>query len=389
MYRSAFLHCAYLLDDSNMTKLAPLRREIELDFIRGLAILLVLDYHSPHPILLKPLLLLGWPHFGWIGVDIFFVLSGFLVGGLLVKEREVRGRIDAKRFLVRRGFKIWPQYYCLLFVMIATGHRGTRELWGNLLNIQNYVGGVANTWSLAVEEQAYIVLVIVLGVVSRRCIRTKTLFVAFAIASLCILFWSFVLASRGVNTFARTDTRLDGILYGVMLSMLYHHAPQLFRRVQSYTWVWTGTILLMLALFRVGVKAWWWPPLSWGLADAAGVAVLFLLYKQNKGLEHSAIYRLVAWIGLYSYGIYLWHISVIKPVMAATGHIPAILVPIWEYIVPGLSGVALGICTTRLVEFPSLKLRDRLFPRRIDSAVGIPAVIEQTLNVRSATESVS
>lgn len=360
----------------------PARREIELDFIRGLAILLVLDFHSPNPILLKPFLLLGWPHFGWVGVDIFFVLSGFLIGGLLVKERKLRGEIDTKRFLVRRGFKIWPQYYFFLLAMLVTDHRSVHELWGNLLNIQNYVGGVAHTWTLAVEEQAYILLVFILAFATHRFVRMKTLFVGMGLASCSIVIWCFVLASRGINTFTRTDTRVDGIFDGVMLAMLYHHSPQIFRRMQSYTWIWISGLLLMLGLFRLDFHVWWWPPLSYGLADAGGVAILLLLYDKKKHQKRPAIYRLVAWIGLYSYGIYLWHVSVISPILAATPYIPFPLVTLWRYLAPYLSGIAVGILTTRLIEFPSLKLRDRLFPRRIDSAVGIPAKTEQTFNLR-------
>src|ERR1700722_13574336 len=119
----------------------PIRREMELDFLRGIAILMVMDFHAPISILLAPFRWLGFRNFGWAGVDVFFVLSGFLVGGLLIKEWKQSSRIDSRRFLIRRGFKIWPQYYVFLLAMLLTGHRGLRDLWGNLLNIQNYVGG--------------------------------------------------------------------------------------------------------------------------------------------------------------------------------------------------------------------------------------------------------
>lgn len=105
----------------------PLHREIELDFIRGIAILIVVDFHtSGSPF--RPLFLwLGYSdHIGVLGVDIFFVLSGFLVGGLLMKEWKVRRGIDGKRFLIRRGFKIWPQYYFYLAVILLTGPPGRR-----------------------------------------------------------------------------------------------------------------------------------------------------------------------------------------------------------------------------------------------------------------------
>src|SRR5437763_1037392 len=80
----------------------------QLDFLRGVAILLVLVYHWVFPPsdagLLRPIME-GIERFGWSGVDLFFVLSGFLIGGLLFKEIQKTGRLDVKRFLIRRGLK--------------------------------------------------------------------------------------------------------------------------------------------------------------------------------------------------------------------------------------------------------------------------------------------
>jgi len=288
------------------------RREVELDFIRGIAILMVMDFHAPRSVLMAPFLWLGFRNFGWAGVDIFFVLSGFLVGGLLVKEWQQYRRIDSKRFLVRRGFKIWPQYYVFLLANLLTGHRTVHQLWGNLLNIQNYVGGIAHTWTLAVEEHAYLLLVALLAFAARFQITIRHIFFSVGAACAVIVAWRFLLASRGVNTFTRTDTRVDGILYGLLLAVLYHHAPAVFSRLQRLRYLWIAVVLAALAGLRLAPpEPWWSGPLSFCFADAAGVALLLLLYRHQAGRHRPALYRLVAWIGLYSYGIYLWHVSVI------------------------------------------------------------------------------
>lgn len=169
-------------------------REIELDFLRGLAILLVLDYHAPVRWMTAPFHWLGFPNFGWVGVDLFFVLSGFLVGGLLIKEWRTQGRVDSRRFLLRRSFKIWPQYYVFLAVMLVTGHRNWHELRGNLLNLQNYLGGVPHTWSLAVEEHAYLLLAFGLAWAARAQVRMRVL--AMGIGVVCVV----VVAGRLVLT---------------------------------------------------------------------------------------------------------------------------------------------------------------------------------------------
>ncbi len=357
----------------------PLRREIELDFVRGIAILMVLDYHSPGRPLFYPFRLLGFPHFGWVGVDVFFVLSGFLVGGLLVKEWKVQGRIDSKRFLIRRGFKIWPQYYVFLILTVVMGHRTLHSLWGNLLNIQNYVGGIPHTWTLAVEEHAYLLLVLCLAVAARRRTRMLNLLIFFAAVTIFVVVLRMILAIKGYNVFNPTHTRVDGILYGVMLAILYHYKPEVFRRMQAWRWLWVGVLAVTLIFLRVADPSKpWMASLSWDYANAMGVALLMLLYRHREGRSRPAAYRFVAWIGLYSYGIYLWHVSVIWPVKAEAQRLHGWISVAWVALAPMILGIPLGIFFTKLVEFPALKLRDRLFPRRVDSAVGTPAELEET-----------
>lgn len=359
----------------------PFKREIELDFVRGLAILMVIDFHSPMGVLFYPFKLLGFTHFGWAGVDVFFVLSGFLVGGLLVKEWKTRGRIDSKRFLIRRGFKIWPQYYVFIILMLVTGHRTLRQLWGNLLNIQNYVGGVAHTWSLGVEEHAYLLLVLCLAIAARYATRMRNLFIFLAAVTGGVIVLRMVLAVNGFDVYTATHTRIDGILEGVLLAILYHYAPDTFRRLQKRRWPWLVVLALVLVFFRVNPKGPWAGSLNCDCANAMGIALLMLLYRHREGRPRPAVYRFVAWLGLYSYGIYLWHVSVVAPLGRVAPYLPPWLGLIWLAVAPTLLGALLGIFFTKLVEFPALKLRDKLFPRRVDSAVGIPAEIEaKTLN---------
>lgn len=354
----------------------PFRREIELDFVRGIAILLVVDFHQgAFGLLSYPSRLLGIQHPGWMGVDIFFVLSGFLVGGLLVKEWKVRGRIDTRRFLIRRGFKIWPQYYIYILLMLIAGHRTFHQLLGNLLNIQNYIGGVAHTWSLAVEEHAYLLIVLILYLAARARVRMRSLFILFACLALASSLARLYTIRHGGNYFDPTHVRIDGILEGVLLAILYHYVPDTFRRLQSHWYLWGGMLIAAVAYLRFA-RGWWEPSVTIDIANLSGVALLMLLYRHREGHRRPALYRLVAWIGLYSYGIYLWHVSVDAPVYAVARHLPPGALPLWIGIVPAVSAIAIGWLTTKAIEFPMLRLRDRLFPRKVDSAVGIPAELE-------------
>jgi len=358
-------------------KRKPQKREIELDFIRGIAILMVMDYHGLCFGLLAPFGWLGFNNFGWAGVDVFFVLSGFLVGGLLVKEWTLKGRIDSKQFLIRRGFKIWPQYYAFILLNLISGHRTLHQLWGNLLNIQNYVGGIAHTWTLAVEEHAYLLIVALLGIAAWRKARMRHIFLLVAALAFSSIAWSFFLALRGFNISTRTDTRIAGILFGLLLAILYHHTPQLFERLQNKRLLWLSVIVgVLLELRFVSPTASWVFPFGIASADVMAVAVLLLLYRHREGHTRPALYRLVAWIGLYSYGIYLWHGSFITTIASLTRHIPSRFAPEIMSVIQALSAIAVGVLATKVIEFPALRLRERLFPRRVDSAVGVPAELE-------------
>src|SRR4029077_18685201 len=130
----------------------------ELDFLRGIAIILVLLRHIP---------LFTFTHnIGWIGVDLFFVLSGFLVSGLLFKEYLKFGDIRPKLFLIRRGFKIYPLYYLFYipYLVLIVREQGwssvdVRGFLSDMTFTQNFINGwgwaYGASWSLAVEEHFY------------------------------------------------------------------------------------------------------------------------------------------------------------------------------------------------------------------------------------------
>jgi peptidoglycan/LPS O-acetylase OafA/YrhL len=306
-----------------------------------------------------------------MGVDVFFILSGFLVGGLLVKEWQTRGAINGKRFLIRRALKIWPLYYIYLMIMLVTGHRTLHYLRGNLLNIQNYTGGVPHTWSLAVEEHAYLLLTLCLVIASRRRVRMRTLFLVLAIISLGVVVLRIVIATRGDDPdfYNKTHMRIEAILYGVMLAILFRYAPSTFERLQRLWWIWTGALAAGLLYFRLDLQGAAFASLGLDVANFVGIALLMLLYRRGRTRTRSMLYRCVAFIGMYSYGIYLWHVSVIVPVLAVGPFLPSWLVPVWTSFAPPASAILAGILLSRLIEFPALRLRDRLFPGVMDSPV--------------------
>jgi peptidoglycan/LPS O-acetylase OafA/YrhL len=138
-----------------------------LDALRGVAILLVLGRHLPDGPQLQIFFRI-WKTIGDLGMDLFFGLSGFLVGGILLREyQQSEGRVDLERFVVRRGFKIIPGYYLLIAFWFFTSNYWDNitpdllDLIKHLFFIHNYTGftkQIFQTWSLAVEEQFYLFL---------------------------------------------------------------------------------------------------------------------------------------------------------------------------------------------------------------------------------------
>ncbi|HSZ71107.1 MAG TPA: acyltransferase, partial [Cytophagaceae bacterium] len=208
----------------------------ELDFLRGIAILLVLLNHQ--------YLFQFTRNIGWIGVDLFFVLSGFLVSGLLFKEYQKSGKIDPMRFLIRRGFKIYPLYYLfypVYLIPILFQHQfSLLRFLSDVFFCQNYVNGwgyaFAPSWSLAVEEHFYFGLTFLLSYVIRNKKYglyesdssdrvgkfEKVVFLIMIVCLLCRVIQNIVLPDLISRNFTMTHLRIDSLLAGVLVSYLFH-----------------------------------------------------------------------------------------------------------------------------------------------------------------------
>ena len=136
-------------------------RAMELDCVRGLAILLAMGWHLHGQSGFLPLDLALAPGrlVGWAGVDLFFVLSGFLVGRLMLVELGETGRFDLRRFVLRRILRLWPVLYLYLAAQLLAGSKPAGSFfWQVMIHLQNYYPTpLAGLWSLAIEEHFYLV----------------------------------------------------------------------------------------------------------------------------------------------------------------------------------------------------------------------------------------
>lgn len=350
---------------------------IELDVLRGVAVLLVLLRHSEGLVTgmgegtrrVFEILARG----GWIGVDLFFVLSGFLVSGLVFRELDAGGRLRVGRFWLRRAFKILPSFwFYLLFVVWVTAWREGSVPWGRwgieMLFLQNYLPGLAGqTWSLAVEEHFYWILPLGLGVMYRRggYRALPWVFLVICGVALGLRGWTAGALEYGHRTHLYpTHLRLDALCCGVILRHFHQHASATWRRCldKMGVWSWPLVVVLLVPAFLI--------PLGssraltvFGLSgNFLGFGLLIsLVLRQGvptEGIGEMWV-RALAKVGTWSYGIYLWHLEILGRLEHyGMGKLPAEL--LW---VLGLgASVALGALVTRWIECPVLRLRDRYFP---------------------------
>lgn len=374
----------------------PVSRNPALDLLRGIAILVVVFHHCeaftiPGLPELSGAAGFGFWHFrlfGASGVDLFFVLSGFLVGGLLIHEITKYGTIQVGRFLLRRGFKIWPSYFVLLAVLAIT----QVDHWPDLSSIgatlkslgihvfflQNYLDQTHNTptWTLAIEEHFYLMLPLLLLVLIKYSKLSRIGLVTAVAMLLCLGFRLLHLKFHHEdNDFMLTHNRVDALLFGVFLAWLWKRFPE---RVLAFTSHWKLIIPIALLLispsFFFARKSTFLFSIGFPLTTIGYGLILITLVTQGVGgFENTLLGKGIRKVGLWSYNIYLWHFFL--PLLLAPAYRPAQL---WLSTLVGNPVVTMALQVTlytalsvffgwfftRFLEEPFLKLREKMVSSR-------------------------
>jgi peptidoglycan/LPS O-acetylase OafA/YrhL len=376
----------------------PLRSTLRvpaLDGVRGLAILLVLinNLYPERPSIRVDRLVETATNAGWIGVDLFFVLSGFLITGILL---DAKGAPDYFRnFYARRVLRIVPLYYGTLLVLLALaawGGIGTPEerahylqrqgwYWTYLVNLMTaWIGsgaakfGTGPFWSLAVEEQFYLVWPLVISLLPRR-----------RLVSLCVLMLMAALALRMVWRFAElnpeamyllTPARMDALAVGALLAVgarsptardtLARWGPIVLRTA--------GALLLGLAIWRGGLSA------EDVVVQTAGYSLLALMFgsliavlvtsDQSPRLRRAFELPPLRLLGRYSYGIYIFQGPIMfglersVPFVRTLPRVFGSQVPAALLVLISASALSIGLAmlSWHCYETRFLRLKDR-FPR--------------------------
>ncbi|MGE5609878.1 MAG: acyltransferase family protein [Bacillota bacterium] len=338
-----------------------------LDGLRGIAILLVLLAHvcQTHrfPITgpLKQFFLLGG-----VGVEIFFVLSGFLITTLMLREIDGRGRLSIRHFYRRRILRIVPAYACFLLAVAALVLIGQSELdsrqWAAALTytvnfLRHPTWEIGHAWSLSIEEHFYLLWPLVMGFGrpdTARRIAMAVIAIGFALR------WAILTAIPQYTLMAElwTFTRLDGIAFGCFLALLAHDV--LWR--QRLDVLAARPALLGLAGVAL-LGSMWMSNISGkfavGLAFTINAAAISMLTWAAIRYRHSLVGRLLnsralSAIGVGSYSLYLWQQMFLNHNKSG-----------FPYTFPqNLAFAGLAACMSYwLVERPFLRLKDRLQDR--------------------------
>lgn len=298
-----------------MTRSHSLVYRPEIDGLRAIAVSAVVLYHFGVPGL-------GG---GFVGVDVFFVISGFLIGGILWSELDSTAHIDLRQFFLRRIRRLAPAFFamaaiCTLVAYFVLLPFEFREFGKTLIAATVWLSNVQffreagyfdvasesklllHTWSLAVEEQFYVALPLLLLLLRKNSKRvTITLLAAVWCASLASCVW--LTAHSPTATFFLFPFRAWEMLSGVLLAIWCKESAHGWRHGPTLSWLGLALVLSALVLVRPGAQFPGWQAL-W---PVAGSVMLLLNGRDCNPVNRLLSTRVPVFIGLISYSLYLWH----------------------------------------------------------------------------------
>ncbi len=358
------------------------------DGLRAIAVLGAITYHAFIFFNFRDLLgqyfapLRKFTYMGMFGVDIFFVISGFLITGLLLEDFNKR-KIDLGKFYLRRIFKIFPQYYFVVGVSLLLlafippftidgieqikSHKAVSS-FDALVFIQNLTDKcqpiLAHLWSVAIEIQFYIffpLMLFLLCLINKDGFFRRKILIAFCVGLILIAnFFRFYLSSHNFGfNIQVTFFRADGLLFGVLLKLIEQPLFSLSQKMRlSLSWMslFSGLCLYSWLMYKNYNLFTFWPTL--GLAYLAPGCLILSALLGCQPLNRFLEVNVLRWIGKNSYGIYLWHYILIF-LFAKNVYLLGVLPTAILYV---LFSILIGFLSTITIEKYFLNLRKMLIP---------------------------
>jgi peptidoglycan/LPS O-acetylase OafA/YrhL len=333
-------------------------RNSTIDLFRAIAILGVVIFHFNN-----------YLPYGYLGVDLFFVISGFLVSGLLVKPYHEDKKIRFWNFFLQRGFKIWPSYLAFLllgnFVLYLIFKDSDPSQFMYFGELKKYILFYKNfsmepvhmafdqAWSLCVEEHFYIVFPIAIIILQRMQADKKLLFTLACMGifgGIVFKLASFYFSNSGDTAF-KTYNRMDGLAWGVLLHLVIHQGVKWMQAIRSIWFIVAGALffILMMIVELNTSSLFFHKVVVLSVTPFCFFLLILGLYRYKLSVGSP-----LQFVAYYSYNWYLWH--------------PFVLVLIQHYFGLSLSTFLLylvgsflvAMLFTVTVEEPFLQLRRRV-----------------------------
>ncbi len=374
-----------MVQQQGLDKTNTADRLFGLDHLRALAIILVFFYHYgglfPHP---------GWvssiSRFGWTGVDLFFVLSGYLIASQLLFKIAHQKKISFKTFFLKRFFRIIPAYLVVLTLYFLFPMFREREalapLWKYLSFTQNLGldavnhGTFSHAWSLCIEEQFYFIFPwILIALVHFKAIKKSylILFFLFLFGFIVRLYaWHMLVAPfAGDDDFWQhwskwiyypTYSRLDGLLIGLSIASIFQFQPAWKEKLQHYSsWLLLASLLVLTAAYFLCADEQTFSASIFGfpLVDF-GYGLMVLSAISPPGILYKFKSKATANIAMLSYGAYLIHKIVIHVTQEQLSKLHMEKDSNFMFLTCIITTLSVAWILNKLIEKPFLQWRDKI-----------------------------
>lgn len=320
---------------------------------------------------------------GWVGVDLFLILSGFLVTTLFLKERAEFGNFSLKNFFLRRALRIWPLYYLALFVgffavpfivgQLSDTYYQSQikgEFWWYFLFLGNWYTvfndysvfrNIGLLWTISLEQQFYFVWPFIL--LTAKSFRVLLFYCIFLIVGAVFLRWGlFQFDIQHPDIYVNTLARMDTLVFGSLLAAVNFYKPNLKNYIRPFLNLPMLILVLLIFfifLFETGaIRIYLVRHSIWGYI----VLGLFMGYFIVASLNTKSLVarflsqKSLVWLGKISYGLYVWHILAIDTTRFLTAKTPLAFL---EPVIALPLAILISWVSYRFFEVKFLKLKDK------------------------------
>ncbi len=343
-------------------------RNINLDLLRATAILMVIASHLPVMAPERQAAVLRITSVGQFGVELFFVLSGWLIGGLYWREQTARGSVDVPHFILRRVSRTVPPYLVALFPTWLAARWLKPDSpafdFGYLIFIQNFYEHIpyfAVSWSLCIEEHFYLIVPFLLRLLQRGTVVAHHLFFAVLFALPAVFrcaFYSTQTVGDFDQTVLSTHVHFEALVAGVWISWIAARDAITWQRLERIAQrIWPVAAASFALCYVIPSRTFY----LFGFSFTAIVFALVLVGTVNRATSENALTRFLTLIARSSFSIYLTHSLTLHLALRIARRVG--VVPQLVYYITAFALIAIaGAVFYRFVEKPSINLRQRLWP---------------------------